>query len=123
LGTWVLRNPEHGREGQFDQAEAGASDDPELVTDTDIDVRPDDAEAAPAEFGSIPIDTRAQVEQPAAPDDLTIPDDPSDDGSIPPCLRRCEQCGGPSDPDKGAVTPRDFGGIQHWLHDGCDFEF
>ena len=24
---------------------------------------------------------------------------------------------------QGAVTPRDFGGIQHWLHERCDFEF
>ena len=46
-----------------------------------------------------------------------------DDGDIPPCLRRCEQCGAPSDPDKGAVTLRDFGGIRHWLHERCDFEF
>ena len=44
---------------------------------------------------------------------------PCDD--IPLCLRRCEQCGEPSDPDKGAVTQRDFGGIRHWLHAGCDF--
>jgi hypothetical protein len=49
--------------------------------------------------------------------------DPSDDGGIPPCLRRCEQCGQPSDPNKGAVMPRDFSGVQHWLHAGCDFEF
>jgi hypothetical protein len=59
---------------------------------------------------------RSGVEQPTATDD-------ADDGGIPSCLRRCEQCGEPSDADKGAVTPRDFGGIQHWLHERCDFEF
>jgi hypothetical protein len=47
----------------------------------------------------------------------------ADDGSIPPLLRRCEQCGAPSDPIKGAVMPRDFGGVWHWLHERCDFEF
>jgi hypothetical protein len=62
-----------------------------------------------------PQPTPAQVEQPLyqAPDDR----------DIPACLRRCEQCGEPSDPDKGAVMPRDYGGIQHWLHERCDFEF
>ena len=49
--------------------------------------------------------------------------DELDDGSIPPCLRRCEQCGAPSDPKKGTVMPRDYGGIEHWLHERCDFEF
>ena len=48
---------------------------------------------------------------------------PGDALDIPPSLRRCEQCGAPSDPSKGAVTARDFGGIQHWLHARCDFEF
>jgi putative DNA primase/helicase len=47
----------------------------------------------------------------------------ADDLSIPPSLRRCEQCGAPSDPNKGAVTQRDFGGIRHWLHPRCEFEF
>jgi hypothetical protein len=46
-----------------------------------------------------------------------------DDDSIPDFLRRCEQCGEPSDATKGAVTQRDFGGIRHWLHARCDFEF
>jgi hypothetical protein len=49
--------------------------------------------------------------------------DLSDDSDIPACLRRCEQCGQPSNPDKGTVMPRDFGGIRHWLHERCDFEF
>jgi len=60
--------------------------------------------------------TPAQVEQPAAPDEL-------DDGDMPACLRRCEQCGAPGNADKGAVMPRDFGGIRHWLHERCEFEF
>jgi len=45
------------------------------------------------------------------------------DLDIPPSLRRCEQCGAPSDPNKGAVTQRDFGGIRHWLHPRCEFQF
>src|SRR5262249_30648559 len=73
-----------GREGDFDQAEAGPSGDPELVTDTGADTRSDDADTAPTEFGSVPNEARAQVEQPAVPDDLTIPDDLS----IPLRLRR-----------------------------------
>jgi len=54
-----------------DEPEAERHDDPELVTDTTSDTGPDDADTAPTEFGSIPKDTRAQVEPPA--DDLTIP--------------------------------------------------
>ena len=60
-----------------------------------------------------------EVDKPKVVHGETAPDD----DSIPACLRRCEQCGEPSDPNKGAVTPRDFGGIQHWLHERCDFEF
>ena len=71
--------PATAHEGEFDQAEASPSGDAELVTDTSSD-----ADTAPTEFGSVPNDTRAQVEPPAAPDDLTIPDDLS----IPLRLRR-----------------------------------
>ena len=42
-------------------------------------------------------------------------------GSIPPALRRCAQCGGLSD-ERGAVTDRDLGGVKYWLHAGCDLE-
>jgi len=84
LGTWVLDSPVDGREGDFDQVDAGPSDNPELVTDTGADTVSDDAETPPTEFGSIPKGTRAQVEQPAVPDNLTIPNDLS----IPLRLRR-----------------------------------
>jgi hypothetical protein len=47
----------------------------------------------------------------------------ADSLDIPDSLRRCEQCGEPSNPDKGAVMQRDVGGIPHWLHARCDFEF
>jgi putative DNA primase/helicase len=116
LDAWTDKMRQTGREGEFDQAEAGISGDPELVTDPGSDTWPDDAETAAAEFGSIPNETPAQVEQP-------VSYDAPDNGSMPPCLRRCEQCGAPSDPSLGAVTPRDFGGIRHWLHERCDFEF
>jgi hypothetical protein len=66
---------------------------------------------------------RAKVETPKPNGRLRAQHDAqSDDGSIPPSLRRCEQCGEPPDATKGAVTERDFGGISHWLHDRCDFE-
>jgi len=72
---------------------------------------PDAWPTAPTAFGLIPNDAPAQVEQ-------------LDDGDIPTCLRRCEQCGQPSNPAKGAVLRRDFGdGVRHWLHERCDFEF
>ena len=64
---------------EFDQAEAGLSDDPEPMTDPASDTGLDDAETAPTEFGSIPNSTRAQVEPRAtklrrnAADDLDIP--------------------------------------------------
>jgi putative DNA primase/helicase len=66
LGTWVLDSLVDGREDDFDQAEAGPSGDPELVTDTAPDTVSENAETAPTEFGSIPNHTRAQVE-PRAP--------------------------------------------------------
>jgi hypothetical protein len=90
--------PEEERDATIDDATFGAA------------TFSDDADTAPTEFGLVPNDTPAQVEQ-------------SDDGDIPACLRRCEQCGAPSNPNKGSVMPRDFGGIQHWLHERCDFEF
>jgi hypothetical protein len=71
-----------------------------------------------------PTPNRPRSDLSCTPDKLkVVQGDPSDDGSIPPSLRRCEQCGEPTDPDKGAVMPRDFGGVQHWLHERCDFQF
>ena len=64
LGTWVLDSPVDGRDGDFDQAEAGPTD---------------DAEAAPTDLRSIPKNRRAKVERRAArvrwnaADDLDIP--------------------------------------------------
>jgi hypothetical protein len=76
LDAWTDRNPQSAREGVFATREEAPDDTFGAVRDTGSD----DA----TEFGSIPNGTRAQVEQPAAPDDLTIPDDLS----IPPRLRR-----------------------------------
>jgi len=69
LDAWTFQKPATARDDTFGTAS---------------DTGSDDAETAATEFGSIPVDTRAQVEQPAAPDDLTIPDDLS----IPLRLRR-----------------------------------
>ena len=78
------------------------------------------APASPPE--SVPNGPRSDPS--SASDKLkVVHSDPSDDGSIPPRLRRCEQCGEPSDADKGAVMQRDVGRVQHWLHADCDFEF
>jgi hypothetical protein len=106
LDAWTDRNPQSAEEDVF----AASEEEPDDAFSTIPDTEPDDGETAPTEFGLVPNDIPAQVEQPG-------------DGSIPPVLRRCEQCGEPSDPDKGAVMPRDFGGIRHWLHERCDFEF
>jgi putative DNA primase/helicase len=87
LGTWVDKKAATGRQGEFDQAEAGPSHDPEPGDDTFGAVPntgSDNAETEQAEFGSIPKGTRAQVELPAVSGDLTIPDDLS----IPLHLRR-----------------------------------
>jgi hypothetical protein len=63
---------------------------------------------------AVGINVRLAEVETAQPEDL----------DIPACLRRCAQCGEPSNPDKGgAVTPRDIGGVWHWLHPRCDFEF
>jgi hypothetical protein len=105
------RNPQTAEEDVF----ATPEEEPDDTFGTVPDIGSDDANTVPAEFGLVPNETRPQVEQPAVSDE--------DDGSIPLSLRRCEQCGEPSDPDKGAVTPRDYGGIRHWLHERCDFEF
>jgi hypothetical protein len=111
LDTWTDRNSQNAREDVF----APAEEEPDDAFGTVPDTGPDDVETAPTEFESTPNDPPARVEQPFT----KLPDD----GSIPPALRRCEQCGEPSDLNKGAVTPRDFGGIRHWLHERCDFEF
>jgi hypothetical protein len=98
LGTWVLDSPVDGREGDFDQAEAGASDNPELVTDTASDTGPDDAETAQTGFGSAPDDARARVEPGAkrsapigAPLKHCGADDPAGNLDIPPFLDRRPQ--------------------------------
>jgi hypothetical protein len=109
----TFRNPQSAGKDGFATPEEELDDTFEELDDafgTVPDTGSDDVETAPTEVGLVPNDTPAQVEQP-------------DDGSIPPVLRRCEQCGAPRDPDKGAVTPRDFGGIRHWLHERCDFQF
>jgi hypothetical protein len=53
-------------------------EEPDHTFGTVLDTEPDDIKTAPTEFESTPNGTPAQVEQ-------------LDDGSIPPCLRRCEQ--------------------------------
>jgi hypothetical protein len=76
---------------------------------------PPPPEPAPNRLGSDPSS--------ASDKSKVVDGDIPDDDDMPPFLRRCEQCGEPSDADRGAVMQRDFGGIWHWLHAGCDFEF
>jgi len=104
LGTWVLQNPEDGREGEFDQAEAGPSGDPECAINTSSDSGPQDGETGQAAFGAVPNNTRAKIEP------------PFDD--IPACLRRCIQCRAPSD-RFGTVTEHVIAGERLWLHQQC----
>jgi hypothetical protein len=108
----TFRNSQSTGKDDFAMSEEAPDDAFGTVPDTG----PDDVETTPTEFGLVPNETPAQVEQP-------VSYDASDDGGIPAFLRRCEQCGEPSDPIKGAVMQRDFGGIRHWLHTGCDFSF
>jgi hypothetical protein len=82
--------PATAREGEFDQAQAGLSDDPEPLTDTASDVGSDDA----TEFGSIPKVTRAQVEphtKKSAPIGAPLKHRTRDDLEIPPLLDRRPQ--------------------------------
>src|SRR5262249_49260219 len=107
LDAWTAKIPVNGCEGHFDQAEAGPSGDPEPGDDTFgvvADPEPDDGETGQAEFGAVPSNTRAKVEP------------PFDD--IPACLRRCIQCGAPSDATS-TVSEHDIGGERLWLHQQC----
>jgi len=76
-----------------DEPETAAHDDHESAIDTSDGETAQFNGAEPAEFGIVPKRPRAQVEQPIAPDDLTIPDDLS----IPFGLRRRPQ---PDEPRK-----------------------
>ena len=87
-----------------DDPETSGHNEPEFLTETAADTGPDDAATAEPEFGAVPKRTRAKVEPPL------------DD--IPACLRRCIQCGAPSD-TFGAVTEHDIGGKRLWLHQQC----
>jgi hypothetical protein len=80
LDAWTDRNPQNAGKDVF----ATPEEEPDDAFGTVPDTEPDDVKTAPTEFESIPIKTRAQVEQPAACDDLTIPADLS----IPLRLRR-----------------------------------
>jgi putative DNA primase/helicase len=106
LDAWTFRNPQNAEQSVFATPEEALDDSFGTVPD----IEPDDVDTASTELALVPDETPAQVEQP-------------DNGDIPPFLRRCEQCGAPSDPIKGAVMPCDIGGIRHWLHERCDFEF
>jgi putative DNA primase/helicase len=71
LDAWTFQKPATAREDTLTTPEQAPDD----TFGTASDTGSDDAETAATDVGSIPNDTRALVEQPAAPDDLTIPDD------------------------------------------------
>jgi hypothetical protein len=74
------RNPQSAGEEGF----AAPEEAPDDTFGSASDTGPDDAAKEPTEFGSVPSDTRAQVEPPATPPSLAAPDD----GSIPWYLDR-----------------------------------
>jgi hypothetical protein len=75
-----------------------------------------DHDEAPAiEPESIPVEPPTESELTRAEVETAKADDTDD---IPACLRRCVQCGAPSDA-RGAVALRKVRGELNWLHPQC----